>query len=65
VWAAKFYLKTFMGAKMNSVAKTSAQVIPAATNNLIVNAMAVICGLGLVVFACMVTNGLDMSVGFF
>jgi hypothetical protein len=54
-----------MRAKMDSAAKTSAQVIPAATNNLIVNVMAVICGLGLIVFACMVTNGLDMSVGFF
>jgi hypothetical protein len=50
---------------MDNVAKISAEVIPAATNNLIVNAMAVICGLVLVVFACVVTNGLDMSVGFF
>jgi hypothetical protein len=50
---------------MNSAANIPAQVIPSAANNLIVNAMAVICGLGLVVFACMATSGLDMSVGFF
>jgi hypothetical protein len=50
---------------MNNVANNSAQVIPAAANNLIVNAVAVICGLGLVVFACLATSGLDMSVGFF
>jgi hypothetical protein len=50
---------------MNSVASISAQVIPAAANNLIVNTIAVICGLGLVVLACMATSGLDMSVGFF
>jgi hypothetical protein len=50
---------------MNTAANISAQVIPAAANNLIVNAIAVVCGLGLVVFACMATSGLDMSVGFF
>jgi hypothetical protein len=50
---------------MNSVVKIPAQVIPATANNLIVNAIAVVCGLGLVVFACMATSGLDMSVGFF
>jgi len=27
--------------------------------------MSVMCGLALVVFACMATNGLDMSAGFF
>ena len=50
---------------MNTVAKISTEAMPAAANNLIVNAMAVICGLGLLVFACMATSGLDMSVGFF
>jgi hypothetical protein len=54
-----------MGAKMNNVTNISAEVIPAAANNLIMNAMAVVCGLGLPVFACMATSGLDMSVGFF
>ena len=50
---------------MESVTKISAEAVPAAANNLIINAMAVICGLGLVVFACIATNGLDMSAGFF
>ena len=50
---------------MESVTKISAEAAPATANNLIINAMAVICGLGLVVFACIATNGLDMSAGFF
>jgi hypothetical protein len=35
------------------------------TNVYVVNAIAIICGLGVVVFACLATSGLDMSVGFF
>jgi len=50
---------------MESVTKVSAEAVPSAANNLIINAVAVICGLGLVVFACIATNGLDMSAGFF
>jgi hypothetical protein len=30
-----------------------------------VNVIAMICGLGIVVFVCLATSGLDMSVGFF
>ncbi len=50
---------------MDSIAKISAEIVPAADNKLIVSAMAILCGLTLVVFACMTTNGLDMSAGFF
>jgi hypothetical protein len=50
---------------MDSVAKISAEAVPSKAKNLIVNVMAVICGLALVVFACMATSGLDMSAGFF
>ena len=50
---------------MNNVANISAEVIPAAANNLVMKAMAVGCGLGLVVLACLATSGLDMGVGFF
>jgi len=50
---------------MNSVTKISTEAVPAAFNNLIMNVVAVMCGLALVVFACMATNGLDMSPGFF
>jgi hypothetical protein len=54
-----------LGAKMDSVAKISDQAAPAAPSILVINAMAVTCGLVLVVLACVMTNGLDMSAGFF
>ena len=54
-----------LGAKMNTVAKISTEAMAVSANSLITNMMAVICGLGLVVFACVATNGLDTSVGFF
>ena len=50
---------------MDSVTRISAEAVPATDNRLMVNVMAVICGLGLLVFACMATSGLDMSAGFF
>jgi hypothetical protein len=50
---------------MNSITKISTEAVPAAANNLIINLVAVVCGLTLVVFACVATNGLDMSPGFF
>jgi hypothetical protein len=50
---------------MDTVAKISAEAVPAAANNLITNVVAVMCGMALVVFTCMATNGLDMSPGFF
>ena len=48
---------------MANVAKISAAPSPA--NKALVNAVAVMCGLALVVFVCMATSGLDMSAGFF
>ena len=50
---------------MDSVTEISAETVPSVANNLIVNVTAVMCGLALVVFACMATSGLDMSPGFF
>jgi len=50
---------------MDSVTKISAEAVPAAGNSLFINTMAVVCGLALVVFACMATSGLDMRAGFF
>jgi hypothetical protein len=55
----------YQGAKMDSATKISDEAVPAAADKLIVNVMAVMCGLALVVFACMATSGLDMSPGFF
>jgi hypothetical protein len=53
------------GKKMDTVTKISTEAIPAAANNLIINVVAVMCGLALIVFVCMATDGLDMSPGFF
>jgi ribose/xylose/arabinose/galactoside ABC-type transport system permease subunit len=50
---------------MDNVAKISAQATPSVSNAVIINAMAVLCGLAVVMFACMATYGIDMSVGFF
>ena len=50
---------------MDSVTKISAQPAPSTANNVIINVMAVICGLAVLVFACMTTSGLDLSSGFF
>ena len=54
----------FIRGQMDNVAKISAEAVPSMADNVMVNAMAVICGLALVVFACMATSGLDMSAGF-
>ena len=56
---------------MDSVRNNSAEAASAAVENLIVNknviinAVAVTCGLALVVLACVATSGLDLSAGFF
>lgn len=50
---------------MNTVAKSAAEAVPAPSNNLIVSAIAVLSGLGMVVLFCFAPDGLDMSIGFF
>jgi hypothetical protein len=50
---------------MDNIAKISAEAAPSVANNVLVNVMAVVCGLALIVFVCVATSGLDMSVGFF
>ena len=50
---------------MDSVTKVSPETASASVNIVIINVLAVMCGLALVVFACVATNGLDMSPGFF
>ncbi len=50
---------------MNSATKMSAEVIANSTGNVVVTAMAIACGLALVVFVCVATPGLDLSAGFF
>jgi len=50
---------------MDSVTKIFAESAPSMVNNAVVNVIAVICGLAVLVFACMATSGLDLSLGFF
>jgi hypothetical protein len=53
------------GPKMQAIEKIPSEVVPASASKFLVNALAVICGLGVLVFICMATSGLDMSAGFF
>jgi hypothetical protein len=51
---------------MNAISEVSTRAVPERQTNVhAVNVIAVICGLGVVVFVCLATYGLDMSVGFF
>ena len=50
---------------MQTVEKMPGQAVGGSTNKFIVNAMAVMCGIGVLVLVCMATTGLDMSAGFF
>jgi hypothetical protein len=50
---------------MNAISEVFTRAVSDAEANYILNAIAVICGLGLVVILCLATDGLDMSVGFF
>ena len=55
----------FLEGDMNSISEVSTRVVSEAQTNYIMNAIAVICGLGVVVLVCLATDGLDMSVGFY
>lgn len=50
---------------MHTIPEVSTRAVPEAETSFVVSLMAVICGLGLIVFLCMATAGLDMSAGFF
>ncbi len=50
---------------MNAISEVSTQAVSETQTSYIMRALAVICGLGVVVFVCMATSGLDMSAGFF
>lgn len=54
-----------MEGDMNAIAEVSTPAVSEAQTNYVRNAIAVICGLGVLVFVCLATDGLDMSVGFF
>ena len=50
---------------MQIVEKLPGETVGASINKFIVNALAVMCGMGVLVLVCMATSGLDMSAGFF
>ena len=49
--------------EVNSTPEVLTPAVP--ETQTILNLLAVICGLGVVVFVCQATSGLDMSLGFF
>ena len=50
---------------MNAISDVSAPAVSKTIINYALDAIAVICGLCVVVFVCRAASGLDMSVGFF
>ena len=50
---------------MNAISEVSTPAVSEAQTNYVRNAIAVICGLAVLVFVCMASEGLDKSVGFF
>jgi hypothetical protein len=51
---------------MNAISEVSSPAVPERQAKVdALNVIAIICGLGVVVFVCLATSGLDMSVGFF
>jgi hypothetical protein len=51
---------------MNAISEVSKQAVPERQDKVYaLNVIAIICGLGVVVFVCLATSGLDMSVGLF
>ena len=50
---------------MNTIPEAITPAVPEAETNFATTVFAMICGLGILVFVCMATSGLDMSVGFF
>ena len=49
---------------MHTVQEAPARAVPE-VHNFAMKLIAVLCGLGIVVFVCLATPGLDMSPGFF
>ena len=50
---------------MSAIPEVTTRAAPETQINYALNLIAMICGLGVVVFVCLATSGLDMSVGFF
>jgi hypothetical protein len=50
---------------MNAIPEVTTRAVPETLINYALILIAMICGLGVVVFVCLATSGLDMSAGFF
>jgi tRNA threonylcarbamoyladenosine modification (KEOPS) complex Cgi121 subunit len=50
---------------MSAILEVTTRAAPETQISYALNLIAMICGLGVVVFVCLATSGLDMSVGFF
>jgi hypothetical protein len=50
---------------MQIIEKIPGKTVDASINKFTVNALAVMCGMAVLVLVCMATSGLDMSAGFF
>jgi hypothetical protein len=50
---------------MSTLQKIPTRIVPQTEADFIVSVGAIVCGLGLVIFAFCVTSGLDISAGFF
>jgi hypothetical protein len=50
---------------MHPIPEVSTPAVPETQANFILNMIAIVCGLGIVVFVCLATSELDMSPGFF
>jgi hypothetical protein len=50
---------------MNAIPEITTRAVLETKIDYALNLIAIICGLGVVVFVCLATSGLDMSVGFF
>jgi hypothetical protein len=50
---------------MHTLPEAPAPAVPDVETSFIVNIAAIVCGLGLIVFVCFATSGLDMSPGLF
>jgi hypothetical protein len=50
---------------MQANPEVPARAAPETQANFALDLIAIVCGLGIVMFVCMATYGLDMSVGFF
>ena len=50
---------------MNTISKVTAPAVAKTYTGYVMDFAAILCGLGVVMAACVATAGLDMSVGFF